>query len=74
MTIIDPDPKHLPDSDAKVEFIKLSITKTNYKEIFDKIFVGKVGFLVNLSCGTSACDIIQYCQEKGVFYIDTVKE
>jgi len=24
--------------------------------------------------GTSSSDIIQYCQEKGVFYIDTVKE
>jgi homospermidine synthase len=52
----------------------VGLTLKNFREILDKVFVGKVGFLVNLSCGTSACDITQYCQEKGVFYIDTVKE
>jgi len=74
MTIIDPEPKHLPDGDEKVEFMQIGLTAENFKEILDKVFINKVGFLVNLSCGTSACDIIQYCQEKGVFYIDTVKE
>jgi len=40
----------------------------------DKIFTGKVNFCVNLSVGTSSSEIIQYCQAKGIFYIDTVKE
>lgn len=31
MTIIDPDPKHLPDPDPKVKFIKLAITQLNYR-------------------------------------------
>ena len=36
--------------------------------------MGKINFCVNLSVGTSSSEIIQYCQEKGVLYIDTVKE
>lgn len=74
MTIIDPNPVDLPDEDSKVEFIKIGLTKENFREILDKIFVGKSSFCVNLSVGTSSSEIMQYCQEKGVFYIDTVKE
>ena len=74
MTIIDPNPVDMPDVGDKVQFIKVGLVKENFKEILDKIFVNKVGFCVNLSVGTSSSDIIQYCQEKGVFYIDTVKE
>lgn len=74
ITIIDPEPVELPQVSENVEFIKIGLTKENFKSILDKIFVGKVGFCVNLSVGTSSSDIIQYCQDKGVFYIDTVKE
>lgn len=74
ITIIDPDPVDLPDEDPTVEFKKIGLTRENFKEILDKVFVSKVGFCVNLSVGTSSSEIIQYCQEKGVFYIDTVKE
>jgi homospermidine synthase len=74
MTIIDPDPVDLPDEDPKVEFKKIGLTRENFKEILDQVFINKVGFCVNLSVGTSSSEIIQYCQEKGVFYIDTVKE
>jgi homospermidine synthase len=73
ITIIDPEPVELPQVSENVEFIKIGLTKENFKSILDKIFVGKVGFCVNLSVGTSSSDIIQYCQDKGVFYIDTVK-
>jgi homospermidine synthase len=73
ITIIDPDPVDLPDEDPTVEFKKIGLTKENFRDILDKVFVNKVGFCVNLSVGTSSCEITQYCQEKGVFYIDTVK-
>lgn len=54
--------------------MKIGLTKENFKDILDKVFVNKVGFCVNLSVGTSSSEITQYCQEKGVFYLDTVKE
>lgn len=57
-----------------MEFLKIALTPDNYKEILDQIFVNEVGFCVNLSVGTSSSQITQYCQTKGVFYIDTVKE
>jgi len=39
----------------------------------DKIFSnnGKVKFCVNLSVDVSSLDLIIYCQEKGILYIDT---
>lgn len=57
-----------------MEFLKIGLTPDNYKEVLDQIFVNEVGFCVNLSVGTSSSQITQYCQAKGVFYIDTVKE
>jgi homospermidine synthase len=74
ITIIDPEPVELPEISENVSFIKVGLTRENFRDILDQIFVNKVGFCVNLSVGTSSSDIIQYCQEKGVFYIDTVKE
>jgi homospermidine synthase len=74
MTVIDPHPVDLPDEDPKVEFLKLALTKENFKVVLDKVFTGKAGFCVNLSVGTSSSELMQYCQLKEVFYIDTVKE
>lgn len=54
--------------------MRVGLTKDNYSQILDKVFINKVGFCVNLSVGTSSSQITQYCQAKGVFYIDTVKE
>lgn len=74
ITIIDPHPVEVPEVSETVEFIRIGLTHDNFKEILDGIFVGKVCFCVNLSVGTSSSEIMQYCQAKGVFYIDTVKE
>ena len=74
MTIIDPDPEHLPETSDKVKFIKLGLTQDNYQDILDEVFVAKDCFCVNLSVGTSSADIMLYCQRKGVLYLDTVKE
>lgn len=54
MTIIDPEPVDLPEEDPKVEFLKIGLTKENFEEILDKVFLGKVNFCVNLSVGTSS--------------------
>jgi homospermidine synthase len=74
ITIIDPHPVEVPEVSETVKFIRVALTQDNFKEILDQIFINKVGFCVNLSVGTSSSEIMQYCQAKGVFYIDTVKE
>lgn len=74
ITIIDPHPVEVPEVSETVKFIQVGLTHDNFKEILDQIFIHKVGFCVNLSVGTSSSEIMQYCQAKGVFYIDTVKE
>ena len=56
-------------------FINEEITKENYHSILNKIFVNKnEGFCINLSVDTSSKDIIKYCQERNILYIDTVIE
>jgi homospermidine synthase len=62
ITIIDPEPVELPEISENVSFIKVGLTRENFRDILDQIFVNKVGFCVNLSVGTSSSDIIQYCQ------------
>jgi homospermidine synthase len=74
ITIIDPHPVEVPEVSEAVKFIRVAITQDNYKEILDKIFINKVGFCVNLTTGTSSSDMTQYCQAKGVFYVDASKE
>ena len=74
MTIIDPCPVDLPQTNDKITFLKTALTQNNYQDTLDSIFVGKECFCVNLSVGTSSADIMLYCQKKGVLYIDTVKE
>lgn len=72
-TIIDPHPVKEPEPSDRYTFLKIEITPENLRETLDKIFVNKVGFLVNLSFGISSADLTNYCQEKGVLYIDTGK-
>ena len=62
LTIIDPNPVDLPDQYENTEFIQQGLDKDNFKSILSKVFVGKVGFCVNLSVGTSSSEIMQYCQ------------
>jgi homospermidine synthase len=42
--------------------------------VLDEIFGDKPGFCVNVSVGTSSKEIMVYCQKRGTFYVDTVKE
>jgi len=74
MTIIDPNPVDLPETNDKVQFIKVGLTQDNYQDVLDQVLVAKDCFCVNLSVGTSSADIMIYCQRKGVLYLDTVKE
>ena len=56
-----------------VEFIKKRLTEANYR----KMLTGRLAkgdFLVNLSVEVASTALVELCQEKGAFYIDTCIE
>jgi homospermidine synthase len=77
MVVIDPR-----DDDAAllkehgVRFIQEAVTVKNYKKLLKPLLTegGGQGFCVNLSVDTSSVDLMRYCRELGVLYIDTVVE
>ena len=53
-----------------------ALTEKNYRDVLKPLLTegeGR-GFCVNLSVDTSSLDIMKYCRELGVLYIDTVVE
>ena len=56
-----------------VEFIQKRLTQANYR----KTLAGRIGkgdFVVNLSVEVASTALVELCQEKGAFYIDTCIE
>lgn len=52
---------------------KLAVTQQNYKQILaEKLKSGD--FLLNLSVDVSSCDLIEYCIENQILYLDTCIE
>lgn len=49
------------------------LTKQNYKKILDKE-LSSGDFLLNLSVEVSSIDLIKYCRERDILYLDTVVE
>ncbi len=54
--------------------VQTAITPDNYREVLGALFERGRGFCVNLSVDTSSLDIMKFCREMGVPYIDTVVE
>ncbi len=75
--VIDPvdDDRKLLD-ERGIRFIHDAVTRDNYKTLLKPLLTegGGRGFCVNLSVDTSSLDIMRFCREIGVFYIDTVVE
>src|SRR6201991_127408 len=74
--IIDP---HADGELAKqhgVKFLKQAVTKENYRDLLKPLLTqgGGQGFCVNLSVDTSSLDIMEFCNEIGALYVDTVNE
>ena len=79
MVVIDPHPEGENAEILKhhgVRFIQEAITKKSYKKVLKPLLTegGGQGFCVNLSVDTGSLDIMKYCRELGVLYIDTVVE
>ncbi len=77
VTVIDPEDKDrkLVD-DRGFTFLHKAVTKANYRELLTPLLTegGGQGFCVNLSVDTSSLDIMEFCNEIGALYIDTVNE
>jgi homospermidine synthase len=77
MVVIDPR-----DTDKKlldergIAFVQEAVTKKNYKKVLKPLLTngGGRGFCVNLSVDTGSVDLMRFCRELGVLYIDTVVE
>ena len=52
----------------------VALTPENYREVLGKVLEPGKGFCVNLSVDTSSLDLMKFCREIGVPYIDTVVE
>lgn len=57
-------------------FIKDAVNAKNFKKLLKPLLTegGGQGFCVNLSVDTSSLEIMKFCRELGVLYIDTVIE
>lgn len=51
-------------------FIRCRLTPANHRDTLAR-YVGKGDLLVNLSVGVSSHDLILFCAERGVLYVDT---
>jgi len=74
-TVIEPDPAQanfLRQHD--IRHLQVALTPENYREVLGQLFADGAGFCVNLSVDTSSLDLMKFCRELGVLYIDTVVE
>ena len=74
-TVIEPDPRQTNFlRQHKINHVTTRLTPENYREVLGGLFSEGKGFCVNLSVDTSSLDIMKFCREIGVLYIDTVVE
>ena len=74
-TVIEPDPAQANFlRQHNIRHLQLALTPENYREVLGRLFPDGEGFCVNLSINTSSLDLMKYCRELGVLYIDTVVE
>jgi len=74
-TVIEPDAAQANFlRQHKLNHLQVALTPENYREVLGELFAERKGFCVNLSVDTSSLDLMKYCREMGVLYIDTVVE
>jgi homospermidine synthase len=77
MIVLDPSDKDKNILDKNgIKFHQIGLTKLNYEELLSKYLKNGsgIGFCINLSVDVSSVDVMKYCRELGVHYIDTVVE
>ncbi len=74
LTVIEPDAGQANFlRQHKLNHLQVALTPENYREVLGDLFKDG-GFCVNLSVDTSSLDLMRFCREIGVPYIDTVVE
>ncbi|KPP93738.1 MAG: homospermidine synthase Hss [Rhodobacteraceae bacterium HLUCCA08] len=74
-TVIEPDARqHNFLRQHRLNFVDTALTPDNYRQVLGALFPEGRGFCVNLSVDTSSLDLMTFCRELGVLYIDTVVE
>jgi homospermidine synthase len=75
LVIIEPNTA-LADDIAKTGYrhVAEALTPQNYRDLLGGLMERDKGFVVNLSVDTSSLDLMRFCREMGVLYIDTVVE
>ncbi|WP_407650466.1 homospermidine synthase [Anianabacter salinae] len=75
LTVIEPNPKVATFLRQRgIAHLQVALTPDNYREVLGELFPDGKGFCVNLSVDTSSLDLMRFCREIGVPYIDTVVE
>jgi homospermidine synthase len=75
--VIDPEDRDRKLVDERgFKFVHQAVTRDNYRELLRPLLTegGGQGFCVNVSVDTSSVDIMEFCNEVGALYIDTVNE
>lgn len=75
VTIIDPQDKSAQSAlvAAGATFLKTAVTRDNYKELFSK-YVGHGDIIIDLAVELETGDIIEWCHNNGVLFINTALE
>ena len=75
MVVIEPSGDHHTFLVQRgITHVPKALTRENYREVLGEVLEPGRGFCVNLSVDTSSRDIMRFCREIGVPYIDTVTE
>ncbi|MGV8839078.1 MAG: homospermidine synthase [Bauldia sp.] len=77
LVVIDPEGRNRAIAETHgARFVQQAVTRENYRELLGGLLTagGGRGFCVNLSVETSSVDIMRFCREIGVLYVDTVVE
>ncbi|MGB3500256.1 MAG: homospermidine synthase [Mesorhizobium sp.] len=77
LVVIDPSDENRKLLDERgIAYVQEAVTKKNYKKLLKPLLTngGGQGFCVNLSVDTGSVDLMRFCRELGVLYVDTVIE
>ena len=75
LVIIEPNPDVAAElAERGLRHEQVALTEENYRDVLGGLFEPGKGFVVNLSVDTSSLDLMKFCRENGVLYIDTVVE
>ena len=75
--VIDPNDRDRRLLDERgIRFVHQAVTRENYRDLLKPLLTAGngTGFCVNLSVDTSSLDLMRFCRELDVPYIDTVVE